>query len=75
MVIEYPVPAGTVVKEEIREKGKVIGIVEWKFVKQYTHHALFKNKYGHRRCFTNAELYQRGLTVPKMKDFESVIEK
>jgi len=67
MVIEHPIPAGTVIKEEIMQKGEDFRIMEWKFVKQYTHHAMFKNKYGQRRCITNAELCQRGLAVPRIK--------
>lgn len=67
MVIEYPVPPGTVVKERIKNRDEEQRTIEWVFEEQYDHHALFRNKWGTRRCFTNAELYTRGIVVPRMQ--------
>lgn len=66
MVIEYPIPAGTVLREQIQQKGEADRVVEWKFEKQYPHHATFKNGYGIRRSFSNAELLQRKIIFPQV---------
>lgn len=65
MVIEKPVPKGTEIHEIIKVNS-TIHEEHWYFVKQYTHHAMFKNRSGIRRCFDNAELYTRGLVIPKV---------
>lgn len=67
MVIEYPVPSGTVVRERIKNRDEEQRMIEWIFKEQYPHHALFINKAGSRRCFTNAELYTKGIVIPKIK--------
>lgn len=67
MLVEKPVKRGTVIIEKLDNRDEEKRFVEWTFVKQYKHHALFVNKKGIRRCFTNAELYGRGLVIPKIK--------
>lgn len=56
------IPSGTVIYETVREReGGATRKVKWTFVKQYPHHALFASQYGKKRCFTNAELVNKGI--------------
>lgn len=58
-VLHIPIPSGTELYETVREDGTTRKI-KWTLVRQYPYHAMFKNQYGKRRCFTNAELMNRG---------------
>ena len=61
-VAHIHIPSGTVIYENVREReGGVARKVKWTFVKQYPHHALFASQYGKKRCFTNAELINKGI--------------
>jgi len=60
------IPPGTVINEVIEEKGEGKRSIRWVFEKQYPAHATFKNRYGIRRSFSNAELMQREIIFPKM---------
>lgn len=55
-----PIPVGTVLYETIKEGDGTERKMKWIFEKQYPHHALFKNQQGIKRCFTNADLINRG---------------
>ncbi len=57
-VLHIPIPSGTELYETVREDGTTRKI-KWTLVRQYPYHAMFKNQYGKRRCFTNAELMNR----------------
>lgn len=60
------IPPGTVINEVIEEKGEEKRRVKWVFEKQYPAHATFKNGYGIRRSFSNAELLQRKIIFPQV---------